>query len=488
MCNTYYYYYWQPPSDVKALHIKFKTISTAPPPPQVRKGSAAEVAQLRNAASLRGERPLRLLCAPCSSVRQLARTPFWSDCRVARQSLDPIPPSSRPLRSLMATRGFVGRSSISRREGRLMAARVLFSQISRSFSTFNRASPTHPPPHPLSRALINHNFSTKLSPAARSCLRWKCRSYTFARLSGDSRTDPVVSTEWLNRRLADVCILDVRGTVQTRVVEPGVEKSDYMAFYDDYLEGHIPGAVFFNWVKDGVVHDSDIPVQLTTDTEEFSSLMEAKGVSTEKSVVVYDSGDGLLAPRVWWALVTHGHPSVFVLDGGWKKWIEEDREMEITAPCPLKIYTKFEPRKGDFIPWITSREVLDLILEEQAHGAGTPGEPNVRIIDARSQEQYTGFVRRSKHGGRIPGAINIHRKILLQPSGLHKSLEEQRKAFLNAGLNPEKETRLIAYCNGGVASCTILLAWFRVGGLGTWANYDGSWNEWGNSDDLPKEL
>lgn len=42
-------------------------------------------------------------------------------------------------------------------------------------------------------------------------------------------------------------------------------------------------------------------------------------MSTEKPVVIYDKGDGLLAPRVWWALVLHGHPCVRILDGGLKK-------------------------------------------------------------------------------------------------------------------------------------------------------------------------
>eukprot|EP00250_Pteridium_aquilinum_P001927 c12135_g1_i1 orf=124-1209(-) len=346
---------------------------------------------------------------------------------------------------------------------------------------------------PFCSSFSTSRFSISFLPYGASQQSARCiiscsRSSSNGGRSHYSWMDPVVSSDWLSHRLADVCILDVRGSVVTNSLEDGVEKSEYVMSYDDYLEGHIPGSVFIDWVKDGVDSTSDIPVQLTTDSEEFTVLMEGKGVSTEKDVVVYDCGDGLLAPRIWWALVMHGHPSVYVLDGGWKKWMEEGRDMEIAEPCPLKIYAKYEPGEVKFIPRISSKQLVTLILQEKTHSSITASEDNLKIIDARSQEQYDGFVRRSKHGGRIPGAINLPRKRFLQPSGVYKSIEEQRKVFLDAGVNPEQPTRLVAYCNGGVASCTILLAWARVGGVGTWANYDGSWNEWGNSDDLPKEL
>lgn len=59
----------------------------------------------------------------------------------------------------------------------------------------------------------------------------------------------------------------------------------------------------------------------------------------------------------------------------------------------------------------------------------------------------------------------------------------------------------IAYCNGGVASTVALfllcqLRWQGQGGGtgtdgstdgGSWANYDGSWNEWGNDEAAPVE-
>jgi hypothetical protein len=63
-------------------------------------------------------------------------------------------------------------------------------------------------------------------------------------------------------RTQDVALLDVRGRVDTAAAAPGVEKSTYLSGYDDYLEGHIPGAVFFNWTKDGVDLAQPVPAQV----------------------------------------------------------------------------------------------------------------------------------------------------------------------------------------------------------------------------------
>ena len=54
------------------------------------------------------------------------------------------------------------------------------------------------------------------------------------------------------------------------------------------------------------------------------------------------------------------------------------------------------------------------------------------------------------------------------------------------GTTPRRMMRFVAYCNGGVASTTVLLALHRLG-VRDYANYDGSWNEWGNLDTVPIE-
>ena len=58
-------------------------------------------------------------------------------------------------------------------------------------------------------------------------------------------------------------------------------------------------------------------------------------ISEVESMQVYDSSNGLLAPRIWWSLAYHGHPAPLVLDGGYAKWLEEGRPAELAEPCPI---------------------------------------------------------------------------------------------------------------------------------------------------------
>ncbi|KAJ1478006.1 Rhodanese-like domain-containing protein [Baffinella frigidus] len=84
-----------------------------------------------------------------------------------------------------------------------------------------------------------------------------------------------------------------------------------------------------------VVYDSGKILRQTAGQE--------RGVSNGRTVVVYDSGKMLFATRLWWALTFFGHPDVRVLDGGFGRWEAEERATSDAEPCPLKLYSTFEP-------------------------------------------------------------------------------------------------------------------------------------------------
>ncbi len=76
--------------------------------------------------------------------------------------------------------------------------------------------------------------------------------------------DLLVSTDWLDARRDDpeIRVVDIRGYVVTRPLEPGVEHADYRGAFEEYLASHIPGAVYVDWTRDIVDLDDPVPAQI----------------------------------------------------------------------------------------------------------------------------------------------------------------------------------------------------------------------------------
>jgi thiosulfate/3-mercaptopyruvate sulfurtransferase len=274
---------------------------------------------------------------------------------------------------------------------------------------------------------------------------------------------PLVTTDWLESNLTnpDLRIIDIRGYVLPATEPP----PHYFNQADDYAKSHIPGATFIDWVREITDPDSPHHAQVAPPAR-FQTLMQQAGINHDSTVVAYDTNNGMFAARIWWMLNYYGHNNVYVLDGGWDKWIREGRPTTADQP---------DHPTGNFI---ASSNPSLIRYASDMHDAG----PNKVLLDVRSPKEFAGEASRTDRYGHIPGAINLSRKSLLNPDETLRPAAELRADFEAIGISTD--TEVIPYCNGGVSAAYALLA-LRVAGFENAALYDGSWKDWTHDPENP---
>lgn len=274
--------------------------------------------------------------------------------------------------------------------------------------------------------------------------------------------DPLVSTEWLAAHLNDANVKVIDASFKMPGVTPLAK--------DDYLKAHVPGAAFFD--VDGVSDHSNPLPHMFPSADQFGRDVGALGIGNGDTVVIYDSGTWMAAPRAWWMFLSYGHQDVRVLDGGLKKWTAEGRKVDSGAVMPKAV-----AYKATFD--VTRIRKIEQIVANVASRAE-------QVIDARAAERFEGRVPEPRAGlrvGHIPGARNVPFNSLIDPAtGMMKPLSDLRAAFTGAGVN--LEAPIVTSCGSGVTAGVLTLALYRLG-VENPALYDGSWSEWGAPDGPP---
>lgn len=243
--------------------------------------------------------------------------------------------------------------------------------------------------------------------------------------------------------------------------------------YEQYLEGHIPGAVYADLETELSEHG---PATLGRHPLPGAATLTAAarrwGLNPGDSVIAYDGGGNLFSARIWWQLRDAGFANVRLLDGALPAWIAAGLPLEVgegVAPEPGTI--TLEPGR---LPRIPFEAVADF------------ARANL-LLDARAAERYAGESEAiDPQAGHIPGAWSLPTTGNVDENGFFLSPEELRARFASVGIDASgtADGRPVgAYCGSGVTAVHTLFALALAGYDGVL--YPGSWSQWSNHPGLP---
>ena len=244
----------------------------------------------------------------------------------------------------------------------------------------------------------------------------------------------------------------------------------------NYNLGHIPNSVLFDWKRD--INDPLTRNILSRD--DCSTLLQKAGINDSTTLILYGDFNNWFAAFAFWVFEYYGMKNTKIMNGGRKKWLEEDRPISKEIPSfPMGNFkpTAPNPALRAFLSQV--RESLEL--------------DKTKRIDVRSPQEFSGEItapaeyptEHAQRGGHIPGAVNIPWAKAVNDDGTFKSADELTKLYQTVGITPEKE--IITYCRIGERSSHTWFVLKHLLGYPDVKNYDGSWTEWGNMIDNPIE-
>lgn len=258
------------------------------------------------------------------------------------------------------------------------------------------------------------------------------------------------------------------------IVDCRFDLGDPGSGYRDYLEAHIPGAIYAHL-------DDDLSSPVTAnsgrhplpDADKFAAFLARSGWQPGIGLVAYDSAGGAIAARLWWLMKYFGHDCAALLDGGITSWLSAGYELESGRVTTSTAVPASLNANGEMV--IATTEVLE--------GLGKDGRV---LVDVRASERYSGeFEPIDSVAGHVPGSVNYPLQLNLSQNGQFNPVQQIRDGL--QGLSKNLVAKDVVYmCGSGVTACHTLFA-AELAGLGGSRLYAGSWSEWIRDPSRPAE-
>lgn len=229
-----------------------------------------------------------------------------------------------------------------------------------------------------------------------------------------------------------------------------------------YAQKHIPNAISIPYTS---LNEKDEKIDgLMLSVEKVAEIFGKKGVSNDDTIVVYDEGSQKYSTRVYWILKYLGAKDVKLLHFNNDDFRAAKIAMTATVPT-VKAKT--------FTVKLCNKVFADAAFVESAIG-----NPDVVIIDARTENEYKGIMddKNTYSKGHIQGAVNIPYESIVKGAANVFITAEEFKALSKLDLNPEKT--YLVYCKTGVKGATLYAYMVNILGLKNVKNYEGAYAEW----------
>jgi thiosulfate/3-mercaptopyruvate sulfurtransferase len=274
----------------------------------------------------------------------------------------------------------------------------------------------------------------------------------------------LVDTQWVEEHLDDKNVL--------------IAEVDYDA-KANYDLGHVPGSVLIAWKED--INDPLTRNILTL--HEYVQLLQRIGVNNDTTLVLYGDFNNWFAAFAFWVFKYYRYKDVRLLNGGRKKWLQEDRP--VTKDIP-----QYPPGNYRVLADESSYEPdnsIRVFLDETKNALVSRRKFQIGLVDVRSPKEFSGEIlappeyptEHAQRGGHIPSAINIPwAQVVNDSDGTFKSIDQLKQLYESNGITQDKE--IITYCRIGERSSHTWFVLKYLLGYPDVKNYDGSWTEWGN--------